>query len=122
MKFKGTLNALDGSLKCGAAMLAALQVFATMPTAAYAASNSAAPKTSTPIKHVIIIIGENRTFDHVYGTYEPRNGQTVWNLLSEGIVKKDGTPGENFSLSAQYAGSDTSTTEVQIGKTNEEGI
>ena len=25
--------------------------------------------TRTPIKHVIIIIGENRTFDHVFGTF-----------------------------------------------------
>src|SRR6202789_2756888 len=115
-------NALDGSLKCGAAILAVLQVFATVPQPAYAAPTPATPKTTTPIKNVIIIIGENRTFDHVYGTYVPKNGQTVWNLLSEGIVKKDGQPGENFSLSAQYAGRDTSTTKVQIGNTNEEGI
>ncbi|MGA3049914.1 MAG: alkaline phosphatase family protein, partial [Terracidiphilus sp.] len=119
MRSNGKFNALDGSLKCGAAILAALQVFATLPQPAYAAS---APKTTTPIKNVIIIIGENRTFDHVYGTYVPKAGQTVWNLLSEGIVTKDGKPGENFSLSAQYAGSDTSTTKVQIGNTNVEGI
>ena len=25
--------------------------------------------TLTPIKHVIIIIGENRTFDHIFATY-----------------------------------------------------
>src|SRR5262249_37080523 len=25
--------------------------------------------TATPIKHVILIIGENRTFDHVFATY-----------------------------------------------------
>jgi phospholipase C len=30
-----------------------------------------AVKTATPIKHVIVVIGENRTFDHVYGTYVP---------------------------------------------------
>ena len=27
--------------------------------------------TETPIKHVIIMIGENRTFDHVFATYKP---------------------------------------------------
>jgi phospholipase C len=27
-------------------------------------------KTSTPIKHVIIIVGENRSFDHLFATYE----------------------------------------------------
>ena len=26
--------------------------------------------TTTPIKHVIVIIGENRTFDHVFATYQ----------------------------------------------------
>jgi phospholipase C len=57
--------------------------------------------TSTPIKHVIVIIGENRTFDNVYATYEPKSGQTVWNLLSEGIVKKDGSPGPNYSKVTQ---------------------
>jgi phospholipase C len=33
--------------------------------------------TLTPIKHVVIIVGENRTFDHVFGTYQPCAGQTV---------------------------------------------
>ena len=31
--------------------------------------------TSTPIKHVIVIIGENRSFDHVFATYVPKKGQ-----------------------------------------------
>ena len=31
----------------------------------------AAPPTATPIKHVIVIIGENHTFDNVFGTYQP---------------------------------------------------
>ena len=30
-------------------------------------------KTATPIKHVIIIVGENRSFDHVFATYVPKN-------------------------------------------------
>ncbi len=33
--------------------------------------------TATPIKHLIVIIGENRTFDHVFGVYKPRPGQSV---------------------------------------------
>ena len=37
----------------------------------------------TPIKHVIVIIGENRSFDHVFATYVPNQpGETVNNLLS----------------------------------------
>jgi phospholipase C len=62
--------------------------------------------TSSPIKHVIVIIGENRSFDHVFATYVPKNGQTVWNLLSEGIIKADGTPGKNFSKAEQKAAYD----------------
>jgi phospholipase C len=63
--------------------------------------------TSTPIKHVIVIIGENRSFDHVFATYVPQKGETVWNLLSEGIVKADGTPGPNFPAAEQKAATDT---------------
>src|SRR5215468_7058604 len=53
-------------------------------------------KTASPIKHVIVVIGENRTFDHIYGTYAPKSGDTILNLLSERIVRKDGSPGPNF--------------------------
>ncbi len=59
-------------------------------------------RTATPIKHVIVIIGENRTFDHLFGAYRPPRGETVSNLLSKGIINADGTPGPNFALAAQY--------------------
>src|SRR5579863_5075493 len=63
--------------------------------------------TATPIKHVIVIIGENRSFDHVFATYvPPKPSEYVNNLLSEGIVNADGTPGPNFSKAAQKAASD----------------
>src|SRR4051794_782654 len=59
--------------------------------------------TASPIKHVIIIVGENRSFDHIYGTYQPkRHDEHVSNLLSEGIVNADGTPGRNFARGHQY--------------------
>ncbi len=32
-------------------------------------ANAANPKTTTPIKHIVIIFGENRSFDHYFGTY-----------------------------------------------------
>src|ERR1700752_676569 len=57
--------------------------------------------TRSPIKHVIIIIGENRTFDHVFATYQPKHGEKVWNLLSKGIINDDGTPGRNFHKAEQ---------------------
>lgn len=66
------------------------------------ASSTAQPDTRSPIKHVIYIIGENRSFDNIYGTYEPRRGQTIANLLSEGIVKANGTPGPNFARGMQF--------------------
>lgn len=61
------------------------------------------PQTLSPIKHVIVIIGENRTFDHIFATYVPRAGESVDNLLSKGIVTKNGTPGPNYFRAAQYA-------------------
>jgi phospholipase C len=63
-------------------------------------------KTTSPIKHVIVIIGENRSFDHVFATYVPKSGQTTVNLLSEGIIKADGTPGPNFEKAHQRAAVD----------------
>ncbi|UPG85984.1 phosphoesterase [Luteibacter aegosomatis] len=63
--------------------------------------------TATPIKHVILLIGENRTFDHVYGTYTAPKGQSVDNLLSKGIVNADGTPGPNVDRAAQFMASST---------------
>jgi phospholipase C len=63
-------------------------------------------RTTTPIKHVIVIIGENRSFDHVFATYVPKDGQHVWNLLSEGIINADGTPGPNFSKAQQFDATD----------------
>jgi phospholipase C len=67
-------------------------------------------RTVTPIKHVIVIIGENRSFDHVFATYLPRRGQSVHNLLSERIVEldanKNAVPGPNFAKAAQLAATD----------------
>jgi phospholipase C len=58
--------------------------------------------TASPIKHLIVIIGENRSFDHVFGTFKPRDGQSISNLRSKGIVTEDGTPGPNFARAAQF--------------------
>jgi phospholipase C len=59
-------------------------------------------KTATPIKHVIVVIAENRSFDHIFGVYKPRDGQRIDNLLSRRIVKEDGSPGPNFRTAAQF--------------------
>jgi phospholipase C len=74
-----------------------------MIAVAQTGGNSNDRNTATPIKHVIMIIGENRTFDHVFATWvPPRRDQTVWNLLSQGIVNIDGTPGPNYSKAQQW--------------------
>jgi phospholipase C len=64
--------------------------------------------TVTPIKHVIVIMGENRTFDHIFATYVPPAGEHVDNLLSKGIINKDGSKGPNYAKAAQNAATDTS--------------
>jgi phospholipase C len=55
----------------------------------------------TPIENLIVIVGENQTFDGVFATYIPKPGATVRNLLSEGIVDGDGNPGPRFAQALQ---------------------
>jgi phospholipase C len=73
--------------------------------------------THTPIKHVIVIYGENRSFDHLFGTYQSPSGEHVLNALSEGIINQDGSPGPNFSKATQYQATDTTTYSVSPTKT-----
>jgi phospholipase C len=70
--------------------------------AAPALATDPSNNTATPIKHVIVIIGENWSFDSVFGAYEPQPGQHVSNLLSNGIIRADGTPGPHFADAAQF--------------------
>jgi phospholipase C len=77
----------------------ALCATAMMPGSSAVADDRA---TATPIKHVIIIVGENRSFDHLFATYVPNRGERVLNLLSEGIIRADGSPGPNFAKAHQF--------------------
>jgi phospholipase C len=95
-------NALQRS-RIGLASLAFFQLTGLTPLFAQQTGDN---ETTTPIKHVIVIIGENRSFDHVFATYQPKGEQTVWNLLSEGIINADGTPGPNFNQAKQSAATD----------------
>lgn len=61
-----------------------------------------ADQPKTPIQHLIVVVGENVAFDTLYATYQPGNGQRIHNLLSQGIVNADGTPGPNFAKATQY--------------------
>jgi phospholipase C len=81
------------------AFAAVLSVFAL--TASVQAADPNMPvdaiRTATPIKHVIIIVGENRSFDHLFATYAPSHAQEgILNLLSEGIVNALRHPRTSF--------------------------
>ncbi|MBI1396440.1 MAG: phosphoesterase [Betaproteobacteria bacterium] len=69
--------------------------------------------TTTPIEHVIVVVGENHTFDNVFGVYRPHRTQSIMNLLSEGIVKDDGTPGPRFQVAAQRPATQTGSYSIQ---------
>ena len=71
-------------------------------------------KTRTPIKHVLVIIGENRSFDHVFATYKPKDGQQIDNILSKGIINEDGSPGPNFSLAVQKSAVDSTPSTYEL--------
>ena len=83
----------------------------------------AAQTTATPIQHVIVIIGENRTFDHIFATYKPKSGETIDNLLSKHIITDEGTPGENYFLAHQKSACDlgAGATCPNNGKTDSDG-
>jgi|HubBroStandDraft_5_1064220.scaffolds.fasta_scaffold02211_8 phospholipase C len=101
MKLKQFVSQSLHTLKIGVAAIALFQFTVGGPLANSVQAQSASNNTTTPIKHVIVIIGENRSFDHVFATYAPKKGQTVNNLWSEGIIYSDGTPGPNFAKARQ---------------------
>src|SRR5215472_12973422 len=89
----------------------ALGQFTAGPVLADDFGNHGGSQARTPIKHVIVIIGENRSFDHVFATYVPnRPGEKVMNLLSQGIIKLDhgnnAVPGPNFEKAHQLSAKD----------------
>ncbi len=93
--------ALSG-FKPAVALFLVAQLLLAAPLSAFAEGGADDVETRTPIKHLIVLIGENRTFDHVFATYVPRHGESVSNLLSKGIINADGTPGPNFALAQQF--------------------
>ncbi len=107
MSFKRFASNSMHCLRIGLTSLALFQFSLGGPLASSAQAQSTNDgNTTTPIKHVIVIIGDNRSFDHVFATYVPKGNQKIWNLLSEGIVKTDGTPGPNFAKAHQLAAVD----------------
>src|SRR5277367_3652882 len=100
MHSRNQLARAIGALRLGLTSVAIAQL-ALGVTLANAAENHQGG-TKSPIKHVIVLIGENRTFDHLFATYVPKSRDSVKNLLSEGIINADGSPGRHFSKAAQF--------------------
>src|SRR5271156_56401 len=119
MKLKSLASYTMDGVRVGLTAIALLQFAVGAPIvnaqtpSGPAADNSS--HTTSPIKHLIVIIGENRSFDHVFATYQPVKGETVDNLLSKGIIKldskKNAIPGPNFNEAHQLAASDLGGTD-----------
>jgi phospholipase C len=96
-------RAIDPSLERPARRTVAAGAPAAPAAERSQASRRAVIRTATPITHAIVIIGENRSFDHVYATYVPNRRERVSNLLSKGIVNVDGSPGPRYLLATQFS-------------------
>ena len=93
-------------------LLACLVAYALVLGSTPAFAHSYGEKTATPIKHLVVIFGENISFDHYFGTYpnatnptgEPvfkaRKGTPTINGLSGGLLTKN----PNLLNSANGAG------------------
>jgi acid phosphatase len=76
---------------------------AMLPGVAGPALGEEAPvRPTTPIEHLIVVVGENLTFDHLFATFPPAAGESVASLLAKGIVRADGSPGPAVALAAQH--------------------
>jgi phospholipase C len=100
MSLQPSVSRCLGALRVATVGVSLLQLCAGSALAAVAAAHD--QPTRTPIKHVIVLIGENRTFDHVFATYVPKSGDSVSNLLSKGIITAQGDPGKHFAKAAQF--------------------
>jgi phospholipase C len=97
-----TPNVVRRDWRMTTALYSSIMALSTLGFATTGAT--AEPTTKTPIKHLIVLIGENRGLDHTFGVYKPAGkDEKISNLLSKGIVKADGSPGPNFSTVPQFS-------------------
>lgn len=83
------------------ASLAAMVTNATAPAMAATVGPNHG-KITTPIKHVIIIVGENRTFDHLFATYR-HGGQPA----QQGHHSARRHAGPEIGMAEQYSAVDS---------------
>ena len=82
-----------------AALAASTIVTTYMAGPGFAGSSSSSPSTQTPIKHVVVIFGENISFDHYFGTY-PLAENPKTKLAEPRFVADDDTPSADTLVSA----------------------
>jgi phospholipase C len=83
MRADNSINTLGHNLRLGLALGAMAVVLS--PIASAEAQTASPPVSRTPIKHLIVVIGENHSFDNVFATYVPPDpSQSVLNVLSQG--------------------------------------
>jgi phospholipase C len=118
MSAKRFASQVKHGARVGLASLVMLQMSLAGPfvgaTQAKEHDGESTKQSRTPIQHVIVIVGENRTFDHIFATYQPKRGESVDNLLSKKIVNEDGTPGSNFAFAQQYSADATDSATFQL--------
>ena len=102
-----TRRLIHPAVVTGAAV--AVTVMMTAAAAGSTPRTSQAAPTTTPIKHVVVIIGENHSFDNIFATYQPPRRQKIDNLRSEGIVTASGGAGPDYSNAQQLQATNTST-------------
>ena len=113
MSLKKFIRKAQSWVRTGTVIVTVSQLSLGVALRAQEASPVKQPVTTSPIQHVIIIVGENRSFDHLFATYQPKTG-TVDNLLSKKIIKADGTPGINYLHAGQNSADLTASPTYQI--------
>ena len=113
MSLKHLIRTAQSWLRTGTVIVTVSQLSLGVALQAQEPSSVKQPVTTSPIQHVIVIVGENRSFDHLFATYQPKTG-TVDNLLFKKIIKADGTPGANYSHAAQNSADLTLSPTYQI--------
>src|SRR6202795_3344765 len=119
MHLKGMLEKLRHGVKTAVVGITIVQFSLGGPLAGSLEAHEK-EHTKTPIKHVIVLIGENRTFDHLFATYVPKSRDSVSNLLSKHIIKADGSPGKNFARAAQFEAAKPYKTEYFVSLSADE--
>ena len=101
------MTLLRPSPRVAAAVAAALMAGVLSAGSASAGPRAHTASAQTPIKHVIVIVGENHTFDNVFATYQAAARPDGQHLLSEGIVRANGDPGAERRAARQWTATDT---------------